>query len=147
MLCYTTTWWDFLLRNTMSTGKLKNMKLKVPKFWSEKHPTKKLRIEFRLCRDRLIMTKISTIRKVVRLHQHAKFQVIPPMHSPKNDRKPLIWPITPSENGAKMRKIRRSWPKPYQHRRWSGHISMPNFRQFLPCLLQKMPRNPKMAPK
>ena len=29
--------------------------------------------------------------------------------------------------------------------RWSGYISMPNFRPFLPYILQKMPRNPKFG--
>ena len=33
-------WRDFLLRNTMSTSKLKNMKFKVSHLWGEKRPTK-----------------------------------------------------------------------------------------------------------
>ena len=35
----------------------------------------------------------------------------------------------------------RPWPKSNQFWRWSGYISMSNFRAFLPCVLQKMPRN------
>ena len=40
-LRYPIAWRDFLLRNTMSTGKLRNMMFKVSHFWDEKRPTKK----------------------------------------------------------------------------------------------------------
>ena len=40
-LRYPIAWRDFLLRNTMSTGKLRNMMFKISHFWDEKRPTKK----------------------------------------------------------------------------------------------------------
>ena len=40
-LHYPIAWRDFLLRNTMSTGKLRNMMFKISHFWDEKRPTKK----------------------------------------------------------------------------------------------------------
>ena len=41
-----------------------------------------------------------------------------------------IWPVSLSENAAKMRKIHRPWPKSNQFWTWSGHISMSNLRPF-----------------
>ena len=41
MFCYPTTWRDFLLRNIMSTGKLKNVNFNVSHFWGQKRPTLK----------------------------------------------------------------------------------------------------------
>ena len=38
------------------------------------------------------MTKIRSVLKVIRVHQHAKFQAILRMRSPENDQKPQIWP-------------------------------------------------------
>ena len=40
-LRYPIAWRDFLLRNTMSTGKLRNMMFKISHIWDEKRPTKK----------------------------------------------------------------------------------------------------------
>ena len=40
-LRYPIAWRDFLLKNTMSTGKLRNMMFKISHFWDEKCPTKK----------------------------------------------------------------------------------------------------------
>ena len=40
-LRYPIAWRDFLLRNTMSTGKLRNMMFKISHFWDDKRPTKK----------------------------------------------------------------------------------------------------------
>ena len=40
VLRYPTAWRDFPVRNTMSTGKLKNMKFNVSHFWGEQRPTK-----------------------------------------------------------------------------------------------------------
>ena len=39
-----------------------------------------------------------------------------------------IWPVSLSQNGAKMRKTNRSWTKCNHLQRWSGYISMWNFR-------------------
>ena len=39
-----------------------------------------------------------------RVHQHAKFKVIPSMRSPVNGR-PQIWPVSLSRNCAQIRKI------------------------------------------
>ena len=53
MLRYPTAWRDFRFRNTMSTGKLKNLKFQVFNFWGEKRHTKNLRTVFQLCWDQL----------------------------------------------------------------------------------------------
>ena len=142
------------------------------------------------------MTVIWSVLKVIRIHQHAKFQAIPPMCSPENARNPQLWLVSLTQNAAEMRKIQtdrheilisseggqytsahqisghssyassrkcqettilacfakskrcqneentnRPWPKSNQFWRWSGYISMSNFRAFLPCVLQKMPGN------
>ena len=52
--------------------------------------------------------------KVVKIHQHAKFQAIPSMRSPGNARKPQIWPVSLRQNSAKITKINRPWPRPKQ---------------------------------
>ena len=49
----------------------------------------------------------------------------------KNVRKSQIWHVSLCPNAAKMRKINRRWPKSNQFFwRWSGYISMSNFRPF-----------------
>ena len=50
------------------------------------------------------MTINFSVLKVVKIHQHAKFQAIPTMCSPGNARKPPIWPISLSQSDAKRRK-------------------------------------------
>ena len=40
-----------------------------------------------------------------------------------------------SQSGTRMRKTNRPWPKSNQFWRWSGYISMPNFKSFLTRLL------------
>ena len=45
-----------------------------------------------------------SVLKVVKIHQRAKFQVISSMRSPGNARKPQIWPVSLSQNSAKIRK-------------------------------------------
>ena len=42
---------------------------------------------------------------MVRIHQHTKYQVIPSIYSPQNGWKPKIWPVSVSQNCAKIRKI------------------------------------------
>ena len=84
------------------------------------------------------MTIILSVLNMVRMHQHDKFQAIPSMHSPDYAQKPQICPVSLS---TKIRKINRPWPKCNQFWRWSGYISMPNFRPFLPWVFQEMPRN------
>ena len=76
------------------------------------------------------MTKIQSILKVVRIHQHAKFDVIPPLCSQESARKSQIWPVSQSQNATKMRKINRRSPKSNLFSRWSGYTSMSNFRPF-----------------
>ena len=44
----------------------------------------------------------------------------------------------------KTRKFNRPSSKSNQFWRWSGYISMPNFRLFLLCVLQKMPHKSKI---
>ena len=60
------------------------------------------------------MAKIWLVQKVVRIHQHAKVQAIPPLCSPENVRKLQICLVSLSQNDAKMRKINRWWPKSNQ---------------------------------
>ena len=65
------------------------------------------------------------------------------MRSPGNARKPQIWPLSLSQNSAKIRKINRPWPWTTQFWKRSRYTSMQNFRPFPPCVLQEMPGNPK----
>ena len=55
------------------------------------------------------------------------------MCSLKNVWQTQIWTISQSQNS--YRKINRLWTISNQFWRWSGYISMPNFRPFLPCVL------------
>ena len=50
-----------------------------------------------------------------------------------------IWPVSLSQNVAKMRNINRPWPKSNLSWRWSENINMLNLRPFLPCVLKKTP--------
>ena len=61
------------------------------------------------------------------------------MRSPGNARKSQIWPVSLSQNSAKMTKVNRPWPRTNQFWRWSRYISMQNFRPFPLCVLQEMP--------
>ena len=61
---------------------------------------------------------------------------------------PGVFQIMPGEpdydqlqRGPTMRKINRARPKSNQCWRWSGYISMQDFRPFHPCILQEMPGN------
>ena len=63
-------------------------------------------------------------------HRQAKCETIPPLCSQENARKSQIRPFSQSQNTTKMRKINRWWPKSNQFSRWSGYISMSNFRPF-----------------
>ena len=63
------------------------------------------------------------------------------MRSPGNAWKPRIWPVSLSQNSAKMRKINKPWPWTNQFWRWSRYISMENFRPFPPCVLRQIPGN------
>ena len=60
--------------------------------------------------NKQIMTKIEWVLKVVRIHQHAKFQDIPSMRFLGNTRNPQIWLVSLSQSDAKRRKINRLWP-------------------------------------
>ena len=91
-------------------------------------------------------TIIQSVLKRVRTQQHTIFQAISSMRSPGNARKPQIWPVSLSQNSAKITKTNRLWPRTNQFWRWSRYISMHNFRPFLRCVLQEMPRNPKFDP-
>ena len=54
--------------------------------------------------------------------------------------------VTPGILGWLNEDLYRPWPKFNQLWRWSGWISMPNFRPFLSCVFQKMPGNPIVWP-
>ena len=77
--------------------------------------------------------------------EHDKFRPIPPIHCHENAWKVHIWSVSLSQNGAKMRKTNRPWPKFNQFKRWSGCISMSNFRPFLPCILKKILEPPNLT--
>ena len=49
-----------------------------------------------------ILTQNQSVLKVFKIHQHAKFQAIPSVRSPWYD-KPQIWPVSLSQNSAKIR--------------------------------------------
>ena len=49
-----------------------------------------------------ILNQNQSVLKVFKIHQHAKFQAIPFMRSPWYD-KPQIWPVSLSQNSAKIR--------------------------------------------
>ena len=74
------------------------------------------------------------------------FRPFLPMPSPGNARKPQIWPVSLSQNSAKITKINRLWPRTYQFWRWSRYISVQNVRPVSPCVLWEMPWNPKFDP-
>ena len=92
------------------------------------------------------MTIIESVLKVVRTHQHAKFQGNSSMCSPGNARNPQILHVTRSQNSTKIRTINRPWLWSIQFWRWSGYISMHNFRPIPPCVLREMPGTPKFDP-
>ena len=46
------------------------------------------------------------------------------MGSLENARKPQIWPVSLSQNSAKITKIKRPWPRTHQFCRWSRYISI-----------------------
>ena len=50
------------------------------------------------------MTMNYSVLKEVKIHQYEKFQAIPSMRSPGNARKPQIWPVSLSQNSAKIKK-------------------------------------------
>ena len=62
---------------------------------------------------------------------------IPPLCSQENAQKSQIWPVSLSQNSAKMGKINRRLPKSNQFSRWSGYISMSNFRPFKVTAIKK----------
>ena len=64
----------------------------------------------------------------------------------RNSSETLFWPVSLSQNGAKMRKINRPWTKFNKFWRLSGYISMSKFRPFLLCFLQKIPGSCKFWP-
>ena len=92
------------------------------------------------------MTQNSSVLEMVKIHQHAKFQAISSMRSPGNVQKPQIWPVSLSQNSAKITKINRPWPRTNQFRRWSRYMSVQNLRPYPPCVLQEMSGNPKFDP-
>ena len=53
--------------------------------------------------------KLEWLLKMVRIHQHAKFQTIPCMRSTGNAQKPQIFSVSLSQNSAKIRQINRPW--------------------------------------
>ena len=84
---------------------------------------------------------------MVRINQHATVQAIPSMHSPGNAQKAQIWPVSLNQSDTERRKISIPWPKSnHQFWKWSGCISMQNFRLFPQCILREMTGNHKIWP-
>ena len=72
-------------------------------------------------------------RCMVRIHQRVKFQAIPSIHSPVMPGNHKFDPFHKVKvTSIKRRKTNRPWPKSNQFWRWSGYISMQNFRLFPP---------------
>ena len=84
--------------------------------------------------------------KVARIHQHAKLEAIPTIWSPGNAGKPQIPPVSLSQNCTKIRKNYTPKPQYNQSWRWSGYISIQNFRPFLSCVLREISGNRKFDP-
>ena len=80
---------------------------------------------------------------IARIHPHDKFQALPCMCYPKKACKPWISTISLSQNCATTRNIKRLWPHliSYEGGQDKSTCQIPNFRSFLPCVLQKMFRN------
>ena len=77
-----------------------------PQIW----PVSLVKIMPKLQKNQQTVTLNDTVLKVVKIHQHAKFQAIASMCSPRYAWKPQIWPVSLSQNSAKIRKIIRPWP-------------------------------------
>ena len=92
------------------------------------------------------VTKIKSILKVVTIHQHASLRPFLPCVLKKMPKKSQIWPVSLSQNAAKMRKINRRWPKSNQFSRSSGYISMSNFRSFKVTAIKKESTLSLMSP-
>ena len=73
------------------------------------------------------------------------YRAIPPIHCHESTWKLHIWPVSRGQIGAKTRKTNRPWPKYNQYQRWSGYISMSNFKLFLPCGVKKIPELPHLT--
>ena len=87
------------------------------------------------------VTKIESVLKVVRIHQQDKFEAIPPLRSQEIARKLQIWSVSLSQIAAKMRTVITRSPKSNQFSRWSGYISMMNFRPFTVTAIKIQVRN------
>ena len=76
---------------------------------------------------------------MVKIHPHAKFQAITSMGFPENVQKPQIWPVSLSQNSAKMRKINKPQPYSYQFWRFSRYINMQISDHSLHAFFSKLP--------
>ena len=83
------------------------------------------------------MAIYKTFLKVVKIHQHVKFQAIPSMCSPQNARKPQIWPVSLSQNSAKIRtrQIWGIWKLRLAYSPETPHLGQ-NRWCFVPCDLE-----------
>ena len=75
-----------------------------------------------------------------------KFEAIPLLCSQENAQKSQIWPVSLSQNAAKMRKINRQRAKSNQFSRWSGYINMSNFWSFIVTAIKKESTLSLMSP-
>ena len=73
-------------------------------------------------------------------HHHAITVAMPSDLCQGNSCKHNICLISISQIVSKLGKIYKPWPKSQQSWRWSIYIGMPNFRPFIPYVLQKMPK-------
>ena len=95
-------------------------------------------------RNQHTVTKTESFLGVARIH--TTLQAILSMRSSQNAWKPQICPISRSQKFAKSKNINILWPKSTTFWGWSGLISTSNSSLFFPCVLQKIPGNPKCEP-
>ena len=75
------------------------------------------------------MTLNYSVLKVVKIHQHEKFQAIPFVRSPGNARKPQIWPALLSQNDKNQQTVTQNLSvlkvvKVHQHAQFQAIASM-----------------------
>ena len=83
------------------------------------------------------VTKICSILKLVRIHQHAKLRPFLSWVLKKMPRNRQFGLFHLTQTAAKMMKINRQWPKSNQFSRWSEYISMSNFWSFIVTAIKK----------
>ena len=82
---------------------------------------------------------------MVRIHQHATFQAISSMGFPENAWEPQIWPVSLSQNSAKIRKINRPWPRTNQFKGGQDTSACKISGHSLHAFSRKCPETPNLT--